>query len=444
MTVLAFMAVPVVSGSFGTEPAAAYAVSDAPDMTATAKVSAGGVNLRQAADVSSPILKYLKAGSKVKIHYILFTDKKSIKKATRWYYVTAGKKTGYVNARHIEKIRYKKRDALTTDALNYRKGPGTGYKVHSSVGYKTEIKLFLKAYGPEDDTLWYKAKVSGKVSYVCGDYVSIIEPLKTPTAKQLKGKSDLAAALLTNPTRGGGARYVDVLNGDNCSIHFGVNGYLGISTPQGLAFTGKKYYVLYGNYIGQRIVTYSATGERLDATKFKFAIGHPNGITWDPETGLCYIFKGHKTRMYTWNPKTNKFKKTRSPYVASGGAYDKSTKQLYASSKSQLYVYDGDGSFRLQKIFERCWPGISHSAQDCGAGGGFLFHGISGKNYRTTNFLDVYRTEDGAYLGSLKVKLGEIESIVVGNDGYVQLLINVPGKTDVIFKTPLNVNELKF
>ena len=444
MAVLAFTAAPVMSGQVTGTSSAAYAASETPKLTATGKISESGVNLRKSASASSRSLKTLKAGTKVKIHYIVFTDKNSIKKATRWYRVTAGKTKGYVNAAYVDSIKYSKADALAADELNYRKGPGTGYTVYSSVGYGTEITLLLKAYGPDDDTLWYKAKVAGRTAYVCGDYIRVLPPLKTPTAKQLEGRSDLAVSLLTNPTRGGWARYVDTFSSDNCSILFAVNGYMGVSTPQGLAYTGKEYYVLYGNNVGQRIVTYSATGERLAATKFKFAIGHPNGITWDPQTGLCYIFKGHKTRMYTWDPKTNKFKKARSPYVASGGAYDRSTKQLYATSKSALYVYSGDGSFRTLKIFDRAWPGIAHSAQDCGAGGGFLFHGVSGTNYRTTNFLDIYRTEDGAYLGSVKIKLGEIESAIVGKGGYLYLLINVPGKTDIIYKTPLNVKDLQF
>ena len=60
------------------------------------------------------------------------------------------------------------------------------------------------------------------------------------------------------------------------------------------------------------------------------------------------------------------------------------------------------------------------------------------------NYLDVYRAKDNAYLGSIKITFGEIESAVVGNDGYVRLLINELGDdTDYIWKTPLNVNELK-
>ena len=444
MAVLAFTAAPVVNGTFTGDVSAAYAASDNPSLTATGVINESGVSLRKSPSASSALLRSLGAGTTLKIHSIHFKSKKSAAKSKCWYYVTAGSTNGYVNAKYVGSIKYSKANASTTDELNYRKGPGTDFKVYSSVSYGTDIKLLLKAYGPKDDTLWYKAKVEGKTAYVCGDYVRITVPLRKPTAAQLKGKSKLVKSLLSNPTRGGSARYVGTFSSKNCDSMFAVNGYLGISTPQGLAYSGGRYYVLYGNYFGQRIVTYSASGKRLKATKFKFAIGHPNGITWDPVTGLCYIFKGHQTRIYTWNPKTNKFGKSSTPYNASGGSYDRSTKQIYASSKPGMYVFSGDGSFKTLNVFGRCYHGISHSAQDCGAGGGLMFHGVSGSNYRVTNFLDVYRANDGAYLGSVKVSLGETESAIVDKDGYVRLLINHSGTTDYIWKTPLNVKDMQF
>lgn len=442
MTVLAFAAVPVIDSAVAGSSSYAYAASSEP--SATGQVNTSGVALRQSAKASSTLIKGLNYGTAVKIHSIVFTSKKSTARKTRWYYVTADGYKGYVNASYVDIIKHKKVNASTTDELNYRKGPGTDYKVYSSVSYGTDIKLMLKAYGPGDKTLWYKARVGGKTAYVCGDYVKKTIPLKKPTQAQLAGKSALARSLLTNPTRGGSARYVATFSESNCKGLFSINGYLGISTPQGLAYTGKKYYVLYGNYAGQRIVTYSAKGKRLDETKFSFAIGHPNGMTWDPKTGLCYIFKGHQTRIYTWDPVTNSFGKSSTPYNSSGGAYDKSTGKIYASSKPGMFVFSGDGDFRYISSFSRCDHGISHSAQDCGAYKGFMIHAVSGSNYRTTNFLDIYRTNDGAYLGSIKVTLGEVESAVVGNDGYVRLLINHSGTTDAVWKTPLNVNELKF
>jgi hypothetical protein len=95
------------------------------------------------------------------------------------------------------------------------------------------------------------------------------------------------------------------------------------------------------------------------------------------------------------------------------------------------------------RLFSRCNHGIYHYPQDCGAAEGFIFHGISGSNKKKTNYLDIYRAADNAYLGSIKITIGEIESVVVGNDGYLQLLVNTSGEKDYVWKTPLNVRDLK-
>ena len=255
--------------------------------------------------------------------------------------------------------------------------------------------------------------------------------------------SPLLAGLKGNPTNGGRARYVYTFDTKNCTKLFSVSGFSKAVVPQGMTFTGSEYYIVYGMSAMQAIVTYSASGEKLKAGGFAFRIGHPNGITWDPKTGLCYIFKGNQKTIYTWNPKTNKYGKAKTPYSSSGVAYDSSTNFIYATSQSGVRVYSSDGKFRHNKLFRRCSHGIKHYIQDCGAAGGFVFHGISGSNKQKTNFLDVYRSSDGMYLGSIRIAIGEIESVVVGNDGYVQLLVNTPGKTDYVWKTPLNINDLK-
>ena len=210
-----------------------------------------------------------------------------------------------------------------------------------------------------------------------------------------------------------------------------------------MTFTGSEYYILYGMSAGQSIVTYSAGGKRLRASKFSFSIGHPNGITWDPVTRMCYIFKGNTKKFFTWNPATSRVGKSKVSYSSSGIAYDNATNMLYATSRTGIRAYSADGGFTHQRLFSRCNHGFYHYPQDCGAAEGFIFHGISGSNKKKTNYLDIYRAADSAYLGSIKITIGEVESAVVGNDGFLQLLINTSGTTDYVWKTPLNVNELK-
>ena len=432
IAVTAFSALPLL-GTFDVHAAS---------ISASGTISSDGTKLRKKPSSSSGTLSSLEAGMVVTIKEEVFTSKKDPSK-TRWYKVKAGGKTGYVRTDNIRNIVYGSERGVTVDELNYRTGPGTGFKSRGVLDWGTEIKIMLPARVKNSKEVWYKTKIKGKTSYLIKKYVARTTAPEPSPKPMLKGKPKVAKALLSNPTKGGKARYVYTFNSKNCKRLFSVTGYSGVTTPQGMAFTGKRYYVLYGNDYGQRIVTYSAKGKRLKATRFSFSIGHPNGITWDPKTRKCYIFKGHHPKIYTWDPKTNKFGKSKTPYNASGGAYDANTKMIYASSKPCMFTYNVNGKFKLVSAFGRCDHKFWHSAQDCGAGGGFLFHGVSGRNYRTVNYLDVYRISDRKYLGSIKVTMGEIESAVVGKDGYVRLLINHKSTTDYIWKTPLNIKDLQ-
>lgn len=418
----------------------------AESITASGKIKSNNVILRSYASVESQSVAVLSKGTSVTIQREIFTSKKSKKAKKRWYYVTANGKSGYVRADLVTSISYKSVSGATTDEVNYRKGPATTFKRLGTVDAGTAATILLPANRKGVNDTWYKVKVNGKNAYIFGGYVSPgAKPYESAPAVSvdLTGKSTLAAALLTNPTDGGKERIVYTFSSKNCTKLFSVKGYSGISTPQGLAYSGDKYYVLYGNSAGQRVVTYSSQGRRLAATKFSFSIGHPNGITWNPGTNLCYIFKGHQKKIYTWDPVTNTFGKSKTPNNCSGGSYDAASNMIYGSSKPQMYVYSADGNFILSRSFSRCSRSKYHYAQDCGASSGFLFHGVSGANYKKNNYLDVYRICDAKYLGTIKVKMGEIESVVVDNAGYVELLINQKGKKDYVWKTPLNVNELK-
>lgn len=432
-----FTALPVLSAPSFT--------AEAKSITASGKIIEDDVNLRKSASTDSAVVGVLKKGTKLKIKKEIFTSSTSSKASKRWYKVTAGKKKGYVRADLITVTKYSKTSAVATDALNYRKGPGTTFTKLGTMAMGEQMKLQLPAQRLDSSETWYRVKIGDETGYVISDYVKLGTSLFIiKTEEELEGKSDLARALLTNPTGGGKARVVYTFNSKNCKKLFSIKGYKNAKVPQGMTINGGKYYILYGMAAGQAVVTYSSKGERLSASKFSFCIGHPNGITWDPATKMCYVFKGNTKRIYTWNPATKKFGKSKTPYSSSGVGYDNATGRIYASSRSGIRIYSADGNFNHKKLFSRCDHGIFHYTQDCGAGGGFIFHGISGANKRTTNFLDVYRAEDYAYLGSIKITLGEIESAAVGKDGYLRLLINTMGNdTDYIWKTPLNVNELK-
>ena len=431
-----FVSLPVLSAPAFTPSATA--------ISAKGRVSESGVNLRSSAKASSGSVATLKKNKKLTIHSEVFTKNKSTKAVNRWYYVTAGKKKGYIRSDFVRDISWSNTAAVATEELNYRTGPSTSFKVRGTTGVGDAVTLLLPAGYKGSDLAWYRAQINGKTAYVCADYIKLGTSLFIKkTAQELEGKSDLARFLLANPTRGGKARVIYTFSTENCIQRFAVDGYKNAIVPQGFTFTGSEYYILYGMAAGQSIVTYSPDGTRTGASKFSFCIGHPNGITWDPLTQLCYIFKGNQKRIYTWDPATDTFGKSKTPYSSSGVGYDNATNLIYATSHTGIRAYSADGSFTQQRLFPRCSPGFFHYIQDCGAGEGFIFHGVSGKNKKTKNQLDIYRAEDMAYLGSVKITIGEYESAAVGPDGYLELLINTSGTTDYIWRTPLNVNELK-
>lgn len=417
--------------------------ASAESITATGKVSASGVNLRKSASTSSKTIKTLKKNKKVTIYKEVF-KKKSTKKANRWYYVTVGNKKGYIRSDYVKDIKWSDTAAVVTDDLNYRKGPDTSFKKKGTVAYGNPVLLLIPAKLSGKKGAWYRIWVNNTTAYVSADYIKLGTSLFIQkSAKELAGKSDLARALLTNPTRGGKARVVYTFTPDNCIKRFSIQGYKNAKVPQGFTYTGSEYYIVYGMAAGQSIVTYSPDGKRTGESKFAFSIGHPNGITWDPVTRICYIFKGNQKRIYTWNPATNTFGKSKTPYSSSGVGYDNATNMIYATSHTGIRVYTADGAFKHQKLFPRCSPGFFHYIQDCGAGEGFIFHGVSGSSKKTKNQLDIYRAADMAYLGSINITIGEYESAVVGPGGYLELLINTDGTTDYVWRTPLRVTELK-
>ncbi len=399
-----------------------------------------------------------------------------------WYKVLIGKGTYYISAKHL-KLGSGGSAKPAVSAMSAEKARGilskvtvTGQRNPSllQVGSRFTVKGIVNAPEPVDSVTAGVVNAKGKwvISHSAnvharkfdiysidnhlpfgtlpaGKYtyrvdVSVGGQTVTKVSAPFEVSNDrLVTGLLSNPTNGGKARYVYTFDSGNCRKLFSITGFSNALVPQAMTFTGSQYYILYGMNPMQGIVTYSANGKKLKTGGFAFNIGHPNGITWDPQTGLCYIFKGGQTTIYTWNPKTNKYGRSKTPYSSSGLAYDKTTKVIYASSETGIRIYSADGKFKHLKKFNRCSHSGKTHVQDCGAQDGFIFHGISGANKHKTNYLDIYRASDYKYLGSIRIALGEIESAVIGNDGYLQLLINTPQRTDYVWKTPLNINDLK-
>ena len=415
--------------------AAVYAA----DPLASGKVAEDDTNLRKSASTKSDVVKSLKKGTNLTITSEIFTKAPKTSSSKRWYHVKAGKSYGYIRSDLVTGVTYTEKDAFAVDSLNYRNGPSTKFKKLGMLNSGDSVKLTLPARALGSSETWYRCNIGGKSAYVHGSYVSDVAAISV----DLNGKSELAKSLLSTPTIGGKARYVYTFNKKNCKKRFSIKGYKGANVPQGLAYSGSNYYAVFGMSDAQSVVTYNSKGKRVTASKFGFKMGHPNGMTYNPKTGLCYIFKGNTYTIYTWDPSNNKFGKASTPFSSSGVAYDRTTEKLYASSQTGIREYSNDGAFEHYRLFSRCNHKFRHYIQDCGAGGGFIFHGISGSNKHKSNYLDVYRAADSRYLGTINIKLGEIESVIVTDDGWVELLINHKSTyKEYVWRTPLNVNDL--
>jgi uncharacterized protein YgiM (DUF1202 family) len=400
-------------------------------------VTIDSVNVRKSATTSSKSLGMLKKGVKVTISNEVFTSGTSVSGSSRWYKISGGGKNGYIRADFIKVTAYGNATAFATDDLNYRAGAGTSMSKKGCMSAGTSFRVCHAAKSAGGSSTWYRVIINKKHAFVCGDYIAF-------DGGKVSGSKGIASKLQANATNGGRARYVGTLNKSNCSRVMSVKGDSGSYVPQGMAYSGSRYYIVFGMGNKQRIVTYAANGKRMSSTGFTFNMGKPNGIAYNPITKLCYIFRGSQKTVYTWNPATKKFGRTTTPYSSSGIAYDSTTKKMYASSLTGIRAYSGDGKFNHEKLFSRCSHSGKTYVQDCGAGKGYVFHALSGSYKFGTNYLDVYRAKDGKYLGSFKVDLGELEGVIVDSKGYVQLLVNCGGTyTEWIWKTPINVKNLK-
>jgi len=83
------------------------------------------------------------------------------------------------------------------------------------------------------------------------------------------------------------------------------------------------------------------------------------------------------------------------------------------------------------------------STQDVGGHAGIMLRCLSPSgNTHGINYIDLYDMRNGTYLGSLSCDLSEVESAIVDNEGFLQILANNTSGTDYIWKTDVNVETL--
>ena len=243
---------------------------------------------------------------------------------------------------------------------------------------------------------------------------------------------------------GAGANVIRTLDGTNCSVVKTVVGVGGIHVPQSFAYTGDKYVIAYDGSGAQRIVTYDVEGDGREVSKPGVSLGHPNGFTYCNLTKEYMSVQGWSGRTAVYSIKKEKWGTMTLPYGCSGIGYDRGKELLYTSSRTAMVAYkhkkSGEWSVKYRVGVVKHHGKVY--TQDCGGYGGIMLHCLSGSSKHGTNYIDMYDMIHGKYLGSFKCELSEVESVIVDNEGYMQILANNTSGHDLIWKTGINIADI--
>lgn len=225
------------------------------------------------------------------------------------------------------------------------------------------------------------------------------------------------------------------LNKDNCERVKTIEGVEEAVYPQAFLYHNGEYLITYIRKDAQRIITY---GDRKTVHEPKQNLGHANGLAM--ANGVCYMVEGYSGKCTTFEPPNDKYGSFDLPYSASGIAYDDANDMFYTTSRQELIAYDSD--FKVLNRFGRIRRTENYFVQDCTAYGGILMQGVSGADEQGINYIDFYDMTKGKYLGTVECDLNEIESLLIDDEGYIEILCNTSEKEDYIWKSPLNMKML--
>lgn len=252
----------------------------------------------------------------------------------------------------------------------------------------------------------------------------------------------------SNPVKAGGADATNIyhLSPDNCELVKTVTGVSGYDVPQSFGYTGDKYIIAYGMSGQGRIISFPVDGEGDEGKEVSvpaIALGHPNGFTYADENKTCYCVKGWSSRAVTYEPDTGNYDALNLTYGCSGIAYDRKEKKLYTSSRTIMASYDiGDG-YSVANTTGVVRHSSSLATQDIGGHGGIMLRCLSPNgNVHGTNYIDLYDMRNGMYYGSISCDLSEVESAIVNDDGFLEILANNTSGTDYIWRTNLNIETM--
>ena len=278
-----------------------------------------------------------------------------------------------------------------------------------------------------DETTYEMARDAGK--YKIEAYVDAIEQTIKSTSDSVE-----VTSISANAPSYGSIHVVSTIDQSDVRVLTYLTGNQSSRNPQSLCYTGKNYVVAFSNRSSSsgRLEAYNAKGKAVDGVNTS-SISHANGMTYNPNTGKIYVMRtyaGHRIKsIATFDGETlDQTDSVSTRHAPSGIAYDESNNKYYMSAGPRLYVSNGD--MGLEKtIGRKRW----HTSQDMSAYNGVAMSCIWSGGM--SSYIDMYRASDSAYIGSISVTLGEIESVVVV-DGHFAILVNVPGSSrDALYIT---------
>lgn len=213
---------------------------------------------------------------------------------------------------------------------------------------------------------------------------------------------------------------------------------------QAFCFDGTNYLVQYkkvnddSDKYGGKIKVFSKTGKLIKNSSVYGDLGHANGMTCHKNISNIYSAnRGVKTtnpskkygkKLMVIDKKTLKKEKfiTLSDYI-NAIAYDDINDLYYGTyGRVRLMVYNN--KFKKTKTYKINLKSRYAHTQASGAYHGVLFQVYIKASKKNTNYIQLYRMSDGAYLGTYRFNMDntELESVLV-QDGYLVFLVNHKG-----------------
>ena len=222
---------------------------------------------------------------------------------------------------------------------------------------------------------------------------------------------------------------------DNCECVMVIQGTEDSVYPQAFVYLNDMYIVTFIKS-KQRIITF---GNEKNVYEPGTDLGHANGLT--EVNGKCYLVRGDGSKTCTtFDPPNSNYNSFELAYGASGIAYDAKDAKFFTSAKNILAAYDSN--FNVLGSMAPISRSTAYYVQDCGAYGGILMHCVSGEDAQGTNYIDFYDMNSSKYLGSVRCELNEIESLIVDDEGFIELLCIGDWPNSYIWKTPINIMKI--